>query len=102
MAFEPGNKAGALANHRTPKLFRDALMVAIKRANAEGVEAIQVLADGLVAKAIADRDVQAIREIADRIDGKVPQAVGGTEDLPDIKQRIEFSWQTAADQSKES
>ncbi len=89
MAFEPGNKIGALANHRTPKLFRDALMVAIKRANAEGVEAIQVLADGLVAKAIADRDVQAIQMIADRIDGKVPQGHGGTEDLPAIHTRTE-------------
>ncbi len=81
MAFEIGNKAGALANHRTPKLFRDALMIALKRAAADGVEAIQEVADGLVAKAIADRDVQAIREIADRIDGKVPQAIGGDSSL---------------------
>ncbi len=89
MGFEPGNKAGTLANHRTPKLFRDALMVSLKRASADGVEAIQKVADELVLAAIVDRNVQAIREIGDRIDGKVATPVGGTEDLPAIATKTE-------------
>jgi hypothetical protein len=28
---------------------------------------------------------QSIREVADRLDGKVPQAIGGTDELPPIK-----------------
>ncbi len=89
MGFKPGQSGNPAGTSRTQKIFRDALMVAVKRANAEGVEAIQELADGLVAKAIADRDVQAIKEIADRIDGKVPTPVGGTGELPPIASKTE-------------
>jgi len=33
----------------------------------------------------AGTDTSAAKEIADRLDGKVPQAIGGTDDLPAIK-----------------
>ncbi len=47
------------------------MLVAIKRADGDKV-ALNEIASALVAKAITG-DVQAIREIADRTDGKVPQ-----------------------------
>ncbi len=98
MPFAPGQSGNPGGKTKSQKMFRDALVVALKRASADGVEAIQAVADGLVSKAIAYRDVQAIREIADRIDGKVPQAIGGTDELDPIRfTRIERLIVKAAD-----
>ena len=57
------------------------LNIAIKEA-IEGTDKtkLRAVADALVDKAMSG-DVQAIKEVADRIDGKVPQGViGGDED----------------------
>lgn len=60
------------------------LRVAIKEAHGEGGDKLRAVADALVTKALTG-DVPAIKEIADRLDGKVPQAViGGDEDDPAI------------------
>ena len=54
--------------------------IAIKEAHDEGRDKLRAVADALVSKAISG-DVVAIKEIADRLDGKVPQGVvGGGED----------------------
>lgn len=67
------------------KSFANMLNIAIKEANAEGTTKLREVADALVAKAVAG-DVQAIKEVADRLDGKVPQGViGGDEDDPAVK-----------------
>lgn len=76
MPFKPGQSGNPNGRPKSAKIFRDALLVALKRADEEGVEAVQRLADKLVAQASAG-DVQAFREAADRVDGKVPQAVEG-------------------------
>ena len=63
------------------KSFANMLNIAIKEA-IEGTEKtkLRAVADALVDKAMAG-DVQAIKEVADRLDGKVPQGViGGEED----------------------
>jgi hypothetical protein len=61
------------------KSFANMLGIAIKEAHEEGRDKLRAVADALVAKAISG-DVQAIKEIADRLDGKVPQGViGGDE-----------------------
>ena len=74
MPFQIANREAAKGNHRRTKLFRDALLVAIKEADAEGVEAIYHVAKALVAEAKAG-NVLAIKEIGDRLDGRVPQAL---------------------------
>lgn len=80
MPFEAGNQLSKKANHRQPKIWRDALLVSLKKANEEGVEAIQRLADKTVAEGLAG-NMAAVKEIGERIDGKVPQAhIGGDED----------------------
>lgn len=61
------------------KSFANMLNIAIKQAHDEGRDKLRAVADALVEKAIAG-DVAAIKEVADRIDGKVPQAVVGDED----------------------
>lgn len=51
----------------------------------EDHKALRSIADALIASAQAG-DMQAIKELADRVDGKVPQGViGGDEDDPAIK-----------------
>lgn len=68
------------------KPFRDALRLAVKRegdSQAKGKSKLDRIAARLVTEAM-DGDVQAAKEIADRLDGKVPQAVigGGANDPP--------------------
>jgi len=87
MPFAPGESGNPGGRPKAAKLFRDALLVAIKKADLEGVEAIQRIAYKLVSQAETG-DVSAIREIADRIDGKVPQAIGGTDELDPLVVQI--------------
>ena len=73
------------------KSFANMLNIAIKEANAEGVTKLRQVADALVAEAIAG-NVVAIKEVADRLDGKVPQAVVGDDehDPINLATRIEL------------
>lgn len=73
------------------KSFANMLNIAIREAilDADGkpTERIRLreVADALVLKAMAG-DVAAIKEVADRLDGKVPQGIiGGGEDDPPVR-----------------
>jgi len=89
MAFQPGQSGNPLGRTKRPKLFTNSLIAALKRTDENDVEAIQRIADKLV-KLAEGGDVQAIKEIADRVEGKVPQGIGGDDDLPDMRLRV--SW----------
>lgn len=65
------------------KPFRDALRLAIASAE-DNPRQLRKLAEKLFDKAL-EGDVQAIKEVADRLDGKVPQAVGGSDELGPIE-----------------
>lgn len=60
------------------KPFRDALRKAITRSDGDG-RRLDKVATALVAKA-ATGDVAAIKEIADRLDGRVPQGIVGDQE----------------------
>lgn len=60
------------------KPFRDALRMQLAAAG-EDHKALRSIADALIASAQAG-DMQAIKEIGDRIDGKVPQGITGGDD----------------------
>ena len=64
------------------KSFANMLNIAIKEA-VEGKEhtKLRAVADALVDKAMSG-DVQAIKEVADRLDGKVPQGISGDDENP--------------------
>jgi hypothetical protein len=67
------------------KSFANMLNIAIKEA-IEGTDKtkLRAVADALVDKAMGG-DVQAIKEVADRLDGKVPQGlIGGDENDPPV------------------
>lgn len=86
-------KPGQSGNPRGPlpkKLYREALQAALRKLSESGdpQQTAEEIATAHIVKA-KDGDMSAIKEFADRIDGKVPQAIGGTDELPAIKG---FAW----------
>ncbi len=77
--FQPG-QSGNPNGARKPRAFEAELRMALKAVDATDRDGLRRVADRLIEKAI-EGDVSAIREIADRIDGKVPQAIGGDSSL---------------------
>lgn len=72
------------------KSFANMLRIAINEASDNGGTKLRDVANALVEKAISG-DVQAIKEVADRLDGKVAQAViGGEEGDAPIRHAIEM------------
>ncbi len=69
---------------KSEKTFANMLRVAIKEAHEDGNDKLRAVADALVSKAMTG-DVPAIKEIADRLDGKVPQALIGDDDEDPIR-----------------
>lgn len=67
------------------KLMRDALMVALNReavdADGQKTKKLNIIAAKLVELAVGG-DIQAIKEISDRVDGKPSQAIVGDPDQP--------------------
>ena len=72
------------------KSFTAMLRIAIKEAGkVEGTTKLRDIADQLVTKAV-NGDIQAIKEVADRLDGKPAQAIVGDQDNPlEMVHRIE-------------
>lgn len=70
------------------KPFREALLMELKAAG-EDHKALRQIARAIIGKA-SDGDIQAIKEIADRMDGKVPQGIEGGD--PDNPVRMTFGW----------
>ena len=64
------------------KPFRDALRMEIADAG-EDFKALRPIAAALILKA-SEGDIPAIKELADRLDGKVPQAIVGDDDHPSV------------------
>lgn len=64
-------------SRKSDKLWRDALMVAIKRPGEDGRSLLTAAAEKC-AQAAAEGDLQAMKEIGDRIDGKPKQQLEHT------------------------
>lgn len=85
MAFEPGQSGNVNGRPKAEKSFAAMLRIAIKEAHGdEGKDKLRAIADALVKKAI-EGEVSAIKEIADRLDGKVPQALVGDDEFDPIR-----------------
>jgi len=83
--FEPGvsgNPGG-----KNGKQFKAALLLAIKRTDGDKTELARI-AEALVEKAKTG-DVAAINAVADRLDGKATQLIGGDDEAGPILHRIE-------------
>lgn len=81
----------ANSGRRQEKPFRDALMLAIKDAEAAPNSArnLRRIAERLLDEA-AMGNVQALKEVADRLDGKVPQGIENGS--PDEPFKVTFGW----------
>ena len=78
MPFQPGRSGNPAGRGVGEKLFRDALMLALKETDGDRLR-LRRIADKLVENAMAG-EIAAIREVADRIDGRVPQPLRGSDD----------------------
>ncbi len=76
MGFQKGHKLST--GRRSPKPFIDALNMELKSVG-DDHKALRRIARALLAKA-NEGEGWAVKEIADRLDGKVPQAVIGDAD----------------------
>ena len=75
----------ANSGRKQEKPFRDALRMELA-AVGDDQKALRLIARKLINMAMEDGKLDAIKEIADRLDGKVPQAViGGDEDDPAVR-----------------
>lgn len=84
--FQPG-QSGNPAGRPKKRPFKDAIDAAIRKAADDGGEdlSLEAIATALLQKAKSG-DVAAIKEIAERHDGKVAQAIiGGDDDDPPVK-----------------
>lgn len=82
MPFVKGQSGNVKGANRREKQFRPALERALKKARKEGgLSALEEIAERLVNEAItAENPIPAIKEIADRLDGKPVQGIIGGED----------------------
>src|SRR5262249_27140139 len=90
MTWKPGESGNPKGQPPRTKIWRDAIIRAIKRRESKDPLAMEKLADKLL-RAIDDGDIAAMNHFADRVDGKVPQPVGGTDELPPQKVQLDFS-----------
>ena len=89
MPFQPG-QSGNPGGRPKEKPFREALMMEIRSAEAgEGCIAKKGSLRWNARQLLERGDTASVREIADRLDGKVPQGlIGGDEDDPPIATTI--------------
>jgi hypothetical protein len=85
----PKGKTGNPKGGKPDKLMRDALRISLLREAEKGskTKRLQQVADALVDAAIAG-DIQAIREINDRMDGKATQPISGDTEGEPITFRV--------------
>ena len=70
------------------KPFRDALLMELKAAG-EDHKTLRRIARAVISRA-EEGEIQAIKEIADRLDGKVPQGIENGD--PDQPFKMTFEW----------
>lgn len=84
MPWQPGQSGNPDGRPKSSKIWKDAIIRAIKRREQDDPQALEKLADKLIAQVEAG-DVGAIKEFGDRVDGKVAQPIAGDDDSPAVK-----------------
>ena len=87
MPFQAGNQLSKRANHARPRIIQQHLIAALNEVDTDNIPKLRRVVDALIAKAM-EGDIAAIKEIADRVDGKVPQTIHGDPDNPLIIEGI--------------
>ena len=81
MPFQKGQSGNPKGRSKSSKLFKDALNLALSSGTGNRDEGLRIIVRALIANSL-DGDIRAIREVADRLDGKVPRAIAGGNDKP--------------------
>ncbi len=84
MPFKPGLSGNPGGKHKE-RIFRNALLMELKAAG-EDMPELREAARGLISRAKGDNI--ACKELADRVDGKVPQAIVGDDNEDPIRAAI--------------
>lgn len=71
----------ANSGRKQEKPFRDALRMELAKLQDQDQRGLRRIANALI-EAAEGGDMQAIKELADRVDGKVPQGISGDEENP--------------------
>ena len=87
MPFTPGNELAKLGNHKPRRVIQQNLIAALNEVDTDNIPKLRRVVDALIAKAM-EGDIAAIKEVADRVDGKVPQTIHGDPDNPLIIEGI--------------
>jgi hypothetical protein len=86
MPFEAGNQEAKKANHKKPRIITQKLIARLQ--DSDGA-ALDRMISAIIARA-QEGDVPAFKEILDRVEGKVPQAIENGDDGPlELLHRIE-------------
>lgn len=89
MPFQKG-QSGNPGGRTKDKPFTDALRLAVNSAAKRGdKKKLRLLAEKLVARAL-EGDVTALKEVADRLDGKVPQGIHGPSEVDPVHLLVEY------------
>ena len=91
MPWQEGQSGNPAGRPKRVKPWKDALDRAIKRRQESDPHALDKLADKLLCK-VDEGDTPAIKELGDRLDGKVPQSIEGGDD--DNPVRLVVTWKT--------
>ena len=82
MPFQAGNQLGnRLGFPKRPKIVTQRLIALLNETDANNIPKLHRLANALFDKAL-EGDVTAIKEVIDRVEGKVPQPIAGDPDNP--------------------
>jgi hypothetical protein len=89
MPFQPGNQLGKATAGipKKPRIVTQRLIALLNETDANNIPKVHRLAVALLDKAL-EGDVTAIREVMDRVDGKVPQQIQGDPDNPLTIERV--------------
>ena len=82
MPFQPGNQLGNRAGiPKRPRIVTQRLIAILNETDEDNIPKLHRLASALYNRAI-EGDVTAIKEVIDRVEGKVPQPIAGDPDNP--------------------
>lgn len=87
MPFQPGNQLANKINKQRPRIITQNLIALLHEVDPNDVPKVRRFAEALLAKAL-EGDVAAMKEVADRVDGRVPVQVHGDPDNPLVIQTV--------------
>ena len=82
MGFQPGNNLGrGPYHHKRPRIITQRLIAILNETDEDNIPKLHRFANALFNRAL-EGDVTAIKEVIDRVEGKVPQPIAGDPENP--------------------